>query len=116
MFNATGPAAPLTLEQTLLACQAATGADARLVWVDPQWLLAAGVAPWSEIPLWAPGAETLNQVSIAAAIAAGLTFRPLQQTIADTLAWARTEPPVGPEAAGLSRARETELLQRSANG
>jgi 2'-hydroxyisoflavone reductase len=115
VFNATGPAVPLTLERTLLACRAATGSDANLVWVDPQWLLAAGVEPWSEIPLWAPGSEALNQASIAAARTAGLTFRPLEQTIADTLAWARTEPPVGSNAAGLSRTKEMELLQRSAN-
>jgi 2'-hydroxyisoflavone reductase len=115
VFNATGPQSPLTLGQTLLACRQATGSAANLVWVDPQWLLAAGVAPWSEIPLWAPGEEALNQVSIAAALTAGLTFRPLEQTILDTLAWARTEPPAGSAAAGLSHTREAELLQRSAN-
>jgi 2'-hydroxyisoflavone reductase len=114
VFNATGPATSLTLEQTLLACKAAAGSAAHLVWVDPQWLLAEGIAPWSEIPLWAPGDEALNQTSIAAASTAGLTFRPLEQTIADTLAWARMEPPVGSNAAGLSRTKEMELLQRSA--
>lgn len=114
VFNATGPAAPLTLEGTLLLCRRATGSDAHLVWVEPQFLLAEGVAPWSEIPLWAPGAETLNQVSIAAALSAGLTLRPLEATIADTLDWVRTEP-APPGTAGLSRARETELLQRKPN-
>lgn len=115
VFNATGPAAPLTLEQTLLHCKEVAAADAHIVWVAPSTLLAAGVAPWIDIPLWAPGDEALNQVSIAAAIAAGLTFRPLAQTIADTLAWARTQPASAEPHAGLSRAREAELLRTLVN-
>lgn len=114
VFNATGPRSPLTLEQTLSACQRATRSEARIMWVDPHFLLAEGVEPWSEIPLWAPGAEALNQVSIAAALAAGLTFRPLEETISDTLAWASAAP-AAPGGAGLSRVKEAELLQRRPN-
>jgi len=110
VFNATGPAAPLTLEQTLLQCQAEASSGAQIVWVEPAFLHAAGVAPWTELPLWAPGSEALNQVSIAAAIAAGLTFRPLAQTIDDTLAWARMQPPPAAPRAGLTRDREAQLL------
>lgn len=112
VFNATGPAQPLTLEETLLACKAAAGSDANLVWVDPPLVLAAGVQPWTELPLWAPGEEALNQVSIAAARTAGLTFRPLRQTIADTLAWARTQEPPAVGSAGLAREKEAEVLRR----
>ena len=112
VFNATGPVQPLTLEETLLACKAAAGSDATLVWADPQLVLAAGVQPWTELPLWAPGEEALNQVSIAAALAAGLTFRPLHRTIADTLAWARTQEPPAAGSAGLAREKEAEVLRR----
>ena len=113
VFNATGPAQPLTLEETLLACKAAAGSDANLQWVDPQLLLAAGVQPWTELPLWAPGEEALNQVSIAAARAAGLTFRPLEQTISDTLTWARTQEPPANGSAGLAREKEADLLRQA---
>jgi len=112
VFNATGPAQPLTLEATLLACKAATGSGANLRWVDPRFLLAAGVQPWTELPLWAPGEEALNQVSIAAAQTAGLTFRPLEQTIIDTLTWARTQEPPAQGSAGLAREKEAELLRQ----
>lgn len=113
VFNATGPTEALTLEQTLSACRRATKSQARLVWVAPQFLLDAGVAPWSELPLWAPGSESINQVSIAAARTAGLTFRPLEQTIVDTLAWAHSQPPPPAGSAGLARDKETELLRQA---
>ncbi|MFN8424397.1 MAG: hypothetical protein U0470_13825 [Anaerolineae bacterium] len=44
------------------------------------------------------------------AVAAGLTFRPLAQTIADTLAWHRGRPSGTDLAAGLSADREAALL------
>jgi 2'-hydroxyisoflavone reductase len=114
VFNATGPAAPLTLGETLETCkqvaQEHTGTAAEFAWVPPQFLLDRGVAPWSEIPLWVAGADALNQVSIARALAQGLALRPLAVTIADTLAWALGELPVEPPRAGISREREAQLL------
>jgi 2'-hydroxyisoflavone reductase len=111
VFNATGPAEPLTFEGILLACRRATGSQAEVAWVNPLYLLQAGVAPWTDIPLWAPGIEALNRVSIAAARAAGLVFRPLEQTILDTLTWARSQSPTADAGAGLSPTREAELLR-----
>jgi 2'-hydroxyisoflavone reductase len=119
VFNATGPAAPLTLGETLATCREVakvhTGADAEFVWVPPQFLLDRGVAPWTEIPLWVAGADALNQVSIARALAHGLALRPLAETIADTLAWARSEQPAGSLHAGLTKEREAELLEKYLN-
>jgi 2'-hydroxyisoflavone reductase len=46
------------------------------------------------------------------AIAAGLKFRPIEETIHDTLAWAKTRPGDHTWRAGLTRAREAELLQQ----
>jgi 2'-hydroxyisoflavone reductase len=112
--NATGPAAPLTLGATLEACRAATGGDAEIIWVPPQFLLEQGVEPWTELPLWVAGDDALNQVSIARALAGGLTFRPLEVTIADTWAWAQAEPAVEGPRAGLTQTREAELLQKYA--
>ena len=113
VYNATGPSTLLTLGETLEACREATRSDAEFVWIAPQVLLDQGVAPWTEIPLWVAGDDALNQVSIERATARGLTFRPLGATIADTLAWARTQEEVDPPRAGLTRARETELLRLS---
>ena len=113
VYNATGPSTLLTFGETLEACREATRSDAEFVWVAPQVLLDQGVAPWTEIPLWVAGDDALNQVSIERATARGLTFRPLGATIADTLAWARTQEEIDPPRAGLTRAREMELLRLS---
>ena len=108
-FNATGE--PIRLDTVLAAC-----GDAELVWVDEQFLLDQGIGPWMELPLWVPReAAAFLQMSVAAAVAAGLRFRPVEETARDTLAWAR-EVGAGLVAettygnAGLDPAREAELL------
>jgi 2'-hydroxyisoflavone reductase len=105
IFNATGPAEPLTLGETLERI----GGAGRLVWVDDQALLDAGVGPWMELPLWLPGDEHagLLQADVSRAIAAGLTFRPLEETARDTLAWSLE---AGEQRPTLSREKERELL------
>ena len=64
------------------------------------------------VPLWiaVPGWEGASSVDISEAVAAGLCFRPLDETIRDTLAWdlARGGPEPGKE--GLAPEREAELL------
>ncbi len=112
VFNATGPAAPLTMEELLEAIREETGSSARLVWVEERFLLDNGVEAWSDLPLWlAPGANpesaSFLAVDVGKAVAAGLRFRPLRQTIRDTLEQADMSP-----AAGLDPARELELLSR----
>jgi 2'-hydroxyisoflavone reductase len=111
-FNATGPAEPLTLEAVLEECRRVSGSDTELVWLPPEWLQEREVAPWMELPLWLPGDEYagFQRIDVSRAIAAGLRFRPLAETIADTLAWAHSgEAPIEPPA-GLARDKERELL------
>jgi 2'-hydroxyisoflavone reductase len=109
-FNVTGE--PVSFSALLGAC-----GIAEPVWVDEQFLLEQGVEPWSEVPLWLPGADAdFLEMSVAKAVGAGLQFRPLEETVGDTLAWARS---AGAElvtstqrgAAGLDPAREAELLE-----
>ncbi|MFL5912333.1 MAG: NAD-dependent epimerase/dehydratase family protein [Gaiellaceae bacterium] len=105
IFNATGPAEPLTLGETLERI----AGNANLVWIDDRTLLDAGVGPWMELPLWLPGDEYagLLQADISRALAVGLTFRPLEDTARDTLAWSRE---AGEQRPTLSREKERELL------
>jgi len=111
-YNVTGPERPLPLGRLLDAARALTGSDARFTWVDGDFLLEQGVAPFIEMPLWVPTADAgFNNFAIGRALAAGLTFRPVDDTIGDTLAWLATRPAGHTWRAGLPAEREAELLR-----
>ncbi len=72
--------------------------------------MAQGVSPFVEIPFWVPTALAgVWQVDCRKASAAGLVFRPLEETLCDTLAWfaGRDDQALR---AGLSAERERALL------
>jgi 2'-hydroxyisoflavone reductase len=111
VYNATGPASPLTMGELLDTCRAVTGSDARFTWVEEAVLLKHNVVPFSELPVWVPQeASALLQVNCAKAIGAGLTFRPLANTIADTLAWDAARPASTQRRNGLRPEREAKIL------
>jgi 2'-hydroxyisoflavone reductase len=112
VFNATGPNTPLTMGRLLDECRSVSGSDATFTWVPGQFLLDHEVQPWSEMPLWVPAIDEyagFNDVDISRALARGLTFRPIADTIRDTLDWDASRPPE-PLRAGISRDRERSLL------
>ena len=90
-FNAVGPRATLTMGQLLDECRAVAGSDSHLTWIPDEVLTAAGVTPWTELPLWIPENDAnfggMLYADNRRAIAAGLTFRPVTETIRATLAW-----------------------------
>ena len=111
-FNATGPSQPLTLGRCLETIAAAVGGNARLTWVSDAFLDAGKVEPWMQMPLWLHAADQpLVTGNIARALAEGLTFRPLEDTARDTLAWERSLA-AGTRASSpvLPAERERELL------
>lgn len=119
VFNANGPDHPLTMLRVLEESKAVSGSDAHFIWMSESFLADSGVTPWSEIPLWMPEEyDRLKHAGFSKALAAGLTFRPLSDTIRDTLAWAATRPPDLQWQAGLRPEREQQLLQswREAQG
>ncbi|MEV4534092.1 NAD-dependent epimerase/dehydratase family protein [Asanoa sp. NPDC049518] len=87
VFNVVGPVVPFG--ELLAACRAVTGSREELVWVPSARLLAAGADPWMGVPLWIADPEwgAANLVSRDRAVAAGLTHRPVTDTVADVLAW-----------------------------
>jgi 2'-hydroxyisoflavone reductase len=125
-FNVTGPESRLTLGELLQSCLDVTGADARFTWIPEGFLGGHEVQPWTDLPLWLPAKMATGHVCpVERALAAGLRLRPLEETIADTLAWARQAGPTHPQVdaggrvrtpAGLSVEREAELLHHWHDG
>jgi 2'-hydroxyisoflavone reductase len=109
-FNASGPDHRLTFGAFLEECRRVLNPGARFVWPDAGFLGRHGVAPWSELPLYAgDDGRGLNEVCLARAHAAGLRLRPLGETCLDTARWAGGAPL--PDGVGLAAGREAELLR-----
>jgi 2'-hydroxyisoflavone reductase len=84
-----------------------TAADATVTWVTDDFLVEQGVGQWLELPLWLTGPENAyaDRVDVGRAVAAGLRFRPLEETVRGAVEQAATT-----EDVGLAPERERELL------
>ena len=114
IYNAVGPTSPLSMQRLLETCRTVTGNDATFTWLNDTFLLERGVVPWSQLPLWLPEEDESTRgflaVNIQKALSAGLTFRPLAETIRDTLTWDALRPPDEKRRAGLAPVQEAQLL------
>ncbi|HYV43365.1 MAG TPA: NAD-dependent epimerase/dehydratase family protein [Myxococcaceae bacterium] len=113
VFNALGPAKKMTMREMLEGCRRGVGSDARLVWADAKVLEKNEVSPWMDMPVWTGGDAGFASISNARAVAAGMTFRPIDATAKDTLAWFKTQPPErrAKLRAGVTPEREEKVLQ-----
>lgn len=100
-YNLVGPPGHTTIGELLDACVAAVGADTKLVWTDPEAIEAAGVAPWTDLPIWCPPGGELHAAlhcgDVARALATGLRCRPITETVTDTWAAMNAGDAVGAE-------------------
>jgi 2'-hydroxyisoflavone reductase len=113
IYNATGPDYTLTIGDLIETCVAVSGSDAQPRWASAAFLAEQGIAPWSEMPLWVPeGPDSagFSTVDCSKAIATGLGFRPIAETVRDTLAWAQSRPADHQWRAGLSAEKEQQAL------
>jgi 2'-hydroxyisoflavone reductase len=122
-YNVVNHPGESTLGQFLTAAITVTRTDAgsggasagrepaELVWVPEELILAAGVEPWTELPLWMPR-DWEQPADPSAAYAAGFTARTVEQTVADTWAWLQAEgdPPLRPDR--LSPEKEQAVLSQ----
>src|SRR6266850_5707808 len=92
VYNADSLPGHLTMESVLEECKVVSRSVASFTWVSEEFLLQEKVAAWSEMPLWmpeeaAPHLKGFMFVNCDKAVGAGLSFRPLSDTIKDTLTW-----------------------------
>lgn len=121
-FNANGFDSHLSFAEFLHGCKAALRTDVSFTWVDEAFLEKHKLRPWRELPNWMPH-DVLAWVNVQKAIDAGLTFRPICDTIRDALAWelhmkAEAEKALAAGAQGarpwrerIDRVREAEVLK-----
>ncbi len=112
VFNTTGPADPLTYSSVMDACQKAGDNKATLIAASEDFLLEHDVNPWADLPLWLPEVNhAMHTVNVQKSIDAGMTFRSIDETVADTLAWYKDERGLeDPLRGGLGADREQELI------
>jgi 2'-hydroxyisoflavone reductase len=115
IYNAIGPEPRPTMGGLLETCRTVSGSPARFTWVAESFLAEQNVGAWMDMPLWIPESDPSSAGFFAfdnrKAIAAGLTFRPLENTVAATLDWLKPRPADHPWRAGISREREAGLLK-----
>ena len=113
VFNVVGETIPLP-DHLALAREVA-GHTGPVAAAGPGWLTAHDVQPWMgerSLPLWLPlpAYAGFSSRDGSAARTAGLTTRPLAETLADTLAWELGRNLQQPRRAGLSDHDERRLL------
>lgn len=120
IYNAVGPASPITMEEFLLTGIQALNSRASLIWMKDALLYRHGVEPWMELPLWLPQTgpwvekngpiQGMLEIGNQKALSEGLSLRTLAETMQDTLIWDQTRPRSLKRKAGISREREQQLL------
>ncbi len=90
VFNLCGPETPSTMAELLHGCKAVVGGDASFEWVDAEFLEKEELGGCTDIPVWvAPKGDFLgfHRISNVKALEAGMVFRPLAETVEETLRW-----------------------------
>ena len=104
-YNATNEGVPMG--ELLAACPG----EIEIAWMGDGFLAEQEVTE-SDLPLWSadPGFSAIHEANVTKALQAGLTFRPVAETVRDTLEWDGTRTDAEP--VGLTPEREAELLAK----
>ncbi|HEX8369049.1 MAG TPA: NAD-dependent epimerase/dehydratase family protein [Pyrinomonadaceae bacterium] len=114
IYNVTGKPFELTMQMMLEEIKNVSASAAVFTWTGEDFLTSENVAPWSEMPLYLPESAEESKgflaVNVDKALQTGLEFRPLRETVRDTLNWRKTK---GDELkAGIDSEREKELIRK----
>lgn len=114
IFNVTGKPFEMNFGQMLDAIKTATGSNAEFIWADEKFLKENNVQPWNEMPFYLPESFTEARgflaMNVDKALAENLNFRPFEDTVRDVKNWREKQD--FEMQAGISEAREKELLER----
>ncbi len=116
-FNATSPAGELNMGELFESCKKVSGSDATFTYVSYEFMQEKELQEWSDIPVYVhlEGPEAGHPfINVNKAVRQGLTFRPISETIRDTLNWWATvsqERKDRPMRSGLTAERENEALE-----
>jgi 2'-hydroxyisoflavone reductase len=112
-FGVATPPRRHTFGELLTTSAAAADVPLDVAWADEAFVEANGLVASEDggdpFPLVTPDEPNAHLFDTSRAVAAGLTFRSIADTVGDTLAWDR-ERGLPPLQAGLDPAREAELL------
>jgi 2'-hydroxyisoflavone reductase len=104
----------MTMRAMLHGIQSVTSTSSTLTWVDAEFLQEHEVRGWSDMPVWvapSPDMAGFSAYDCSKAIAAGLSFRPLEETARDTLEWWKSRPEEEQELrAGIDPEKEAAVL------
>ncbi|GJM20515.1 MAG: hypothetical protein DHS20C15_04300 [Planctomycetota bacterium] len=110
-YFGVGPRHSTSMADVLEACRTLNTPTAEFTHLSDEFLLAHEVKPFTELPLWVPASDRgFLDVDLTAALSVGIAYRPLVETIADTLRWDLTRPADTEIRAGLTLEREAQLL------
>jgi 2'-hydroxyisoflavone reductase len=93
-FNTVSVPGHTTIGELLDTAREVTGSRAETIWVQPSVIEKAGIAPWTQLPIWLPpegDLAGLHNGVVTAAYRHGLVCRPVAETIQDTWAWLQAE-------------------------
>lgn len=115
IYNTTGPDYVMTMRNVVEMTQKVANNGLKVAWVDEPFLTENEVSFWTHMPLWIPLSSEdspIHSANVNKAIAAGLKFRPLEETVRDTMEWDASRPADAPRSPnfGISLEREAELL------
>jgi 2'-hydroxyisoflavone reductase len=109
IYNVVGPRTPMTSREFYERAKAAINPKANLIFVDDYDLLEANKVdssvPWVMLKGKDFGHQSIKNAKV---IAAGLGFRPIEQTLKDTLAWWPSVPEARRNAPRFAISAETE--------
>lgn len=89
IFNATGTEKPHRWGDVIDACIAASPNKPTPVWVSTEWMLSQQ-DPRLQCPIWVPPVaeyKNFHRTNVSKAVKAGLTFRPVSETVRATMDW-----------------------------